>query len=186
MHTRRRLLSTVLTLPLLALSLQAAQPTVGDKVPDFTLTSFDGKQTALAGLYEKGPVALVVLRGYPGYQCPFCQRQVQEFVEHAAEFDAAGIQVVFVYPGPPDQLQSRVAEALTGKNFPASYTMLLDPGYAFTTQYGLRWDGPNETAYPSTFLISKGGAVFYAQIAKLHSGRTSAATILSYFPKKKG
>ena len=185
MITKRRLTCLAFALNLIAGGLAAAQPVVGGKAGDFSLTSFDGKTVALSSIYEKGPVALVVLRGYPGYQCPFCQRQVQEFVEHAAEFDAAGVQVVFVYPGPPDELQSKVAEALTGKNFPASYTMLLDPGYSFSNQYGLRWDAPRETAYPSTFLIEKGGTVFYAQVAKLHSGRTSAVTVVSYFPKPK-
>lgn len=46
----------------------------------------------------KGPVVLVVLRGFPGYQCSFCNCQVEEFTSHASEF--AGASVLMVYPGP--------------------------------------------------------------------------------------
>ena len=61
----------------------------------------------------------------------------------------------------------------------------LDPGYEFTTQYGLRWDAPHETAYPSTFLIDRQGMVFFSKIVKEHGGRTSAAEIVQALPKPK-
>jgi len=34
----------------------------------------------LSAVIEKGPVVLVVLRGYPGYRCPYCNRPVQDFI----------------------------------------------------------------------------------------------------------
>jgi len=174
-----RHLSMVLlvVLPLLG----ASALSVGEKAPEFNLTSVQGKQVRLSELSSKSPVALVVLRGFPGYQCPFCQRQVQDFVQNADAFAAAGVQVVFVYPGPQDKLDVPAGEFLTGKGFPDSFQMLLDPGYRFTNLYGLRWDAPRETAYPSTFLLDRRGAVFYAQVARLHSGRITAATVLGYF-----
>lgn len=174
---KQLLLSILATLPLLG----ASTPSVGEKAPDFALTSVEGKAVKLSDLASKGPVALVVLRGFPGYQCPFCQRQVQDFIQNSKAFADAGIQVVFVYPGPPADLNTRANEFLAGKDFPKSFQMLLDPGYTFTTQYGLRWDEPKETAYPSTFLLDQRGVIFYAQTARLHSGRTSAASILGYF-----
>jgi len=173
----RMLMTALFTFPLLG----ASMPSVGEKVPDFALTSVRGKQVKLFDLTSKGPVALVVLRGFPGYQCPFCQRQVQDFVRSAKTFADAGVQVVFVYPGAPADLEVRANEFLAGKDFPESFQMLLDPGYTFTNLYGLRWDEPRETAYPSTFLLDQRGIVFYAQSARLHSGRTTAAAILGYF-----
>ena len=86
---------------LTALSVFAAQPTVGQQAPDFTLKAVDGASVQLSKL--TGPVALVVLRGFPGYQCPYCQVQVREFSQKAQAFADAGVQVVFVYPGPPDK-----------------------------------------------------------------------------------
>ena len=131
----------------------------------------------------KSPVVLIVLRGYPGYQCPFCNRQARDFAEKAQEFNRLGAKVIMVYPGPSRDLGSRATEFLSDKSFPDTFDMLLDPGYEFTVLYGLRWDAPNETAYPSTFLIDKQGVIFFSKIVKEHGGRTTAAEILDLLPK---
>ena len=58
-----------------ASSLSASDaPKVGDVAPAFALKSLDGEAVRLADLAAKGPVVLVVLRGWPGYQCPICDR----------------------------------------------------------------------------------------------------------------
>lgn len=41
---------------------------------------------------EGGPVVLVVLRGYPGYQCPICTKQLAEFRGKVDEFNKSGPQ----------------------------------------------------------------------------------------------
>lgn len=134
----------------------ATPPTAGEKAPDFALSTVAGKSIRLSEVIPTGPVVLVVLRGYPGYQCPFCSRQAQDFIQKSQAFADAGARVV---------------------------GMLLDPGYEFTKLYGLRWDAPNETAYPSTFLIDRQGVVFFSKIVKQHGGRTTAAEILDALPK---
>ncbi|MCL5745797.1 MAG: peroxiredoxin family protein [Acidobacteria bacterium] len=135
--------------------LMAAQPRVGDKAPDFTLESLQGKSVRLSEVTAKGPVVLVVLRGFPGYQCPICNRQVHEFIDNAKGFASAGAQVVMIYPGPGQDLPSRAKEFAVDKQFPDNFYLLLDPDYRFTNLYGLRWNAPKETAYPSTFLIDR-------------------------------
>jgi len=160
-------------------------PAVGQKAPDFELTDVLGKKVQLSGVLASGPVVLVVLRGYPGYQCPFCTRQVHDYVQNESAFQQAGYRMVFVYPGPPSNLDGHAQEFLKDAQFPASFEMLLDPGYAFTNAYGLRWDAPSETAYPSTFLLNSDGEVVFAMSGKLHGGRSSAAEILAAIPKKK-
>src|ERR1700693_1029168 len=87
-------------LPLLA----AAPPLVGEKAPDFALSTPEGKSVRFSELVSKGPVVLVVLRGYPGYQCPYCNRQVQDFIQKSQGFADAGAHVVLIYPGPPQDL----------------------------------------------------------------------------------
>jgi peroxiredoxin len=160
-------------------------PPVGQKAPDFSLTSVSGTTVKLSELNASSPVVLVVLRGFPGYQCPFCQRQVQDFVDKAQQFSDAGFQVVFVYPGPADTAQGKAGEFLQNKSFPPTFHMLVDPGYQFTELYGLRWDAPKETAYPATFLIDRSGVVYFAKVAKMHGGRTSAAEVIELLPKKR-
>lgn len=166
--------------------MQAAPPAVGERAPDFALSTLEGKTVRLSELTSKGPVVLIVLRGYPGYQCPFCNRQAQDFLKNSHEFVQAGAHVMMVYPGPPQDLGSRATEFVAGKTLPRNFDLLLDPGYEFTNLYGLRWDAPHETAYPSTFLIGSRGVVFFVKTSKGHGGRTTAAEILQALVKRGG
>jgi peroxiredoxin len=175
----RSLLFPILTISSLH---AAASPTVGERAPEFQLTTVDGRTLRLSETTSNGPVVLLVLRGYPGYQCPFCTRQIQQFIREAPKFTAAGAQVVMVYPGPPQDLQKRAVEFLSERPLPAGFHLVLDPDYQFTNRYGLRWDAPRETAYPSTFLIDRHGIVFFTKIVKAHGGRTSPQEILDVLP----
>jgi peroxiredoxin Q/BCP len=157
----------------------ADPPKVGDKAPDFTLAALDGKKVTLSTELKNGPVVLVVGRGWVGYQCPFCNRQFGDFSKSAAEIEAAGARVVWVYPGPTESVQQRADEFAAGKAFPTNFRFVLDPNYAFTVSYALRWDAPQETAYPSTFVIDRAGIVRYALISRTHSGRATAADVLA-------
>src|SRR5689334_11414185 len=74
-------------------------PAVGKRAPDFTLESTNGTRLTLSTELKNGPVVLVLLRGFPGYQCPFCVRQFGEFLAHGKELEAAGARVIWVYPG---------------------------------------------------------------------------------------
>src|SRR5262245_5331305 len=167
-----------------ALPLAAATPTVGQKAPDFALMTVQGHSIKLSQETAKGNVVLVVLRGYPGYQCPFCNRQVQDFLKNSQAFADAGACVLLVYPGPPQDLNMRADEFLQGKTLPANFNLVLDPGYALTNQYGLRWDAPKETAYPSTFVLDREGVVRFAKISREHGGRTTAQEILEELKRK--
>ena len=175
-------------MPILALAMAfplgaATPPVMGEKARDFTLSTPEGKQVRLSDAISKGPVVLVVLRGYPGYQCPYCNRQVQDFIRNASAFGDAGAHVVLVYPGPAQDLGAKANEFLADKKLPANFDLVLDPDYKVTNLYGLRWDAPQETAYPSTFLIDRQGAIFFSKIVKEHGGRTSAAEIVDALPK---
>jgi len=157
----------------------AETPDVGKKAPPFSLNTPDGKTVSLIGLIHKGPVVLVVLRGYPGYQCPYCVKQVHDFVENADKFTTAEASVLLVYPGPPAELDQHAKEFLTKQNpLPKNIHLVVDPNYEFTNQYGLRWDAPNETAYPSTFLIDRHNVIYFRKVSKGHGDRTGAAEVL--------
>lgn len=178
-----KIMAVLVTMAGLAVLHAAPPPAIGQVAPTFELESVRGGRVNLATLYQKSPVVLVVLRGFPGYQCPFCQRQVADFIAHTKDFTSAGVSVVFVYPGPPDKTKTRAVEFLDGKSFPPEFEMLLDPGYEFTNQYGLRWEASGETAYPTTFYLERGGRIAFVKSARLHSGRTSAAEMAEILPK---
>jgi peroxiredoxin len=153
-------------------------PQAGSMAADFTLKTLDDKPVQLSDLAAKSQVVLVVLRGWTGYQCPFCTKQAHDYVNNAEKLKAGGVQVVMVYPGPVDNLKAHATEFLQDTNWPKDFLFVLDPDYSFTKSYGLRWDAPKETAYPSTFIIGKDGKVLFAHVSKQHGDRVSADTVL--------
>lgn len=163
----------------------AETPRVGDAAKDFTLATLDGTPLVLSEQVRKGPVVLIVLRGWPGYQCPLCNKQVQQFIGKAKDFEAAKASVVLVYPGPADNLKAHADEFLKGKTVPANFRLVLDPDYAFVNSYGLRWNAPNETAYPSTFVIDSSNIIRFAKTSHEHGGRASVAEVLAALFKLK-
>ncbi|MGB6868271.1 MAG: redoxin domain-containing protein, partial [Acidobacteriaceae bacterium] len=82
----------------------AETPAVGAKAPDFTLSTPTGKAVRMSTVQRGHDLVLVVLRGFPGYQCPYCVRQVHDFIDHASEFKAKNTRILLVYPGPPGDL----------------------------------------------------------------------------------
>jgi peroxiredoxin len=163
-------------------SLPAAEiPAAGSSAPDFTLQALDGEKVQLSRLTARGTVVLVVLRGFPGYQCPVCDRQVNDYIGSMKAFAAAGARVVFVYPGPAEGLTARAEEfkSWKGREWPKDFLYLLDPDYRMINAYGLRWDAPRETAYPSTFVLGRNNVVGFAKVSRTHGGRTTAAEVLA-------
>jgi peroxiredoxin len=153
-------------------------PKIGDTIKEYKFQSEDKQEVSLAVLAKKGPVALVILRGFPGYQCPACTAQVAELRKHAAEFKDLGANVVLVYPGEVDNLQERAGQFLKGSKLPEPLVLVLDPKYDFIGPLGLRWDKKGETAYPSTFVLDKDRVVKSAKISKSHGDRAKAEEIL--------
>lgn len=162
---------------------QAAPPQVGDKAPAFALKNLQDTTVKLASQLKKGPVVLLMLRGFPGYQCPICNQQVGSFLSNADQFKKAGAQVILVYPGPSDGLKQHADEFVRGKSLPANFHLLLDPNYQFTKRYNLRWDAPGETAYPSTFVVDRQGKIRFAKVSRSHGDRATPDEVLKVLEK---
>lgn len=153
-------------------------PRVGAAARDFTLRSLDGGTVRLSDEIARGPVVLIVLRGWPGYQCPFCTMQFSDYLKNATAFDERGAHVLFVYPGPADELPQHAAAFTASRPMPPAFRFLLDPDFTFTDAYGLRWNAPNETAYPSTFVFDRKGVVLLAHTSRGHGDRVAAKAVL--------
>lgn len=158
--------------------MKMAPPKVGEMASDFTLKTLDGEPVRLSDLTAKGKVVLVVLRGWPGYQCPFCTTQVHDYIINAEKLKATGAQVLMVYPGPADDLKAHANEFLSNKSWPKDFLFVMDPDYSFTKSYGLRWEAKNETAYPSTFIINQEGKVTFMHVSKQHGDRVLSESVL--------
>jgi peroxiredoxin len=158
------------------------RPMVGEKAEDFALDTLDGKTVRLNELIHNGPVVVLMLRGWVGYQCPICTRQVADLRAHAKQLADAGAQVVLVYPGPPDGLKQHAEEFISGKGLPTGFFFVLDPRMQLVADWDLRCNAPNETAYPSTFVIDPTGVVRFAKVSTSHGGRATAKEILAALP----
>lgn len=164
--------------------LEPRRPKTGESAPDFELERIDGETVRLAKLTKEGPVVVVVLRGFPGYQCPVCSGQVGQLLGAAKKLENAKAQVLLIYPGPADDLRAHAEEFIKGKTLPANFHLLIDPDYSFTEKYALRWEADGETAYPSTFVVDQKGVVRYAKISESHGGRANAADVLKALGSK--
>ena len=160
-----------------------APPAVGEDAPDAKLMTLDGQTTSIGELSGEGRKQVVVmLRGWPGYQCPICRRQAGEFAGKAAAFDAEQTDIIFVYPGPGDDLDKHARQFLGSKALPKNVSFVLDPDYTMTNAWDLRWDAPRETAYPATFLVID-GKVKASKVSNGHGGRASAGDVLAEVKK---
>src|ERR1700728_4478732 len=130
--------SVALSAVFLGTALFAETPAVGAKAPDFTLLPPTGKAVQMSKELHGHDLVLVVLRGSPGYQCPYCVKQVHDFVDQAAEFAAMNVRVLLVYPGPPANLDQH-AKAFLAKqsDLPSNIILFADPDYTMTNLYGL-------------------------------------------------
>jgi peroxiredoxin len=181
---RVKLAVILMSLFLLVPSIVMAQvPPVGAQAPVFTLRTPSGRTVPTSHMLGHGPLVLIVLRGYPGYQCPFCQRQVHDFILHAREFAERNAKVLLVYPGPPEKLNEHAKEFLaTESQMPKNIVLVVDPDYEATNLYGLRWDAPRETAYPSTFILDSQGKILFEKVSHSHGDRLSAEEALEHLP----
>src|SRR5262245_47212568 len=130
-------------------------------------------------MLKRGPAVVVVLRGYPGYQCPICIKQFSELLGKAKDFAKSGAEVLFIYPGPATDLDKYAKEFIGGKSFPDNFRFVIDPDYKFTELYNLRWNAPAETAYPSSFVVDAKGMVRFAKVSHSHGDRASSAQLLA-------
>lgn len=150
----------------------------GERAPHLKVAGLDDEPVDLASLMKDRPTVLVMLRGFPGYQCPICSRQVAEYRLLAQRFEEHGVRVVLVYPGDSPKLAQLGKQFLDDQALPAPLTMVIDKDYRLTNAYGLRWEAPRETAYPATFVVDAQGLVAFARVSKSHGGRVPATDAL--------
>lgn len=173
-----KLLFTILLASVSILATSQNKLKNGDQAKNFTLNSIKGEKIELSELNANNPIVLIVLRGWPEYQCPACSRQVGQYIAEAEKFQELGAKVLLIYPGPSEALQEKAKEFTEDFNFSDNFYFALDPDYSMVNKYGLRWDAPKETAYPSTFVINKKGNVVYAKISSTHGGRANVEEVL--------
>jgi peroxiredoxin len=158
-------------------------PAVGEAFPEIQQKDAAGVDFDSKKVLKAGPLVVVVLRGYPGYQCPVCSAQAASFIGQADQFAEKNVRVLFIYPGAADGLASRVEEFIGETKLPKGFSLVIDSDFALTKKLNLRWSTSGETAYPSTFVISEDGKTVYAKVSKTHGDRANVKDVLAALSK---
>ena len=163
----------------------AQGPKEGSKIENFSGITMNGAEFQLYKHVEKGSVVLIMLRGFPGYQCPVCSTQVAGYIAKAEEFEKQkNTPVVFIYPGKMKNLDKKAKEFTAPleekEDLPSNFIFVIDNDYKITNLLGLRWNVTDETAYPAAFVIDHKGYIQYAKVSDDHQGRASAEEILEF------
>jgi peroxiredoxin Q/BCP len=105
----------------------AAPLQVGDLAPEAKLPSTEGKDVSLADYRGK----FVALFFYPQDLTPTCSQEACDFRDYAAEFQAAGAQVIGVSPDPIERHRKFIAKY--GLNYP----LVSDPEHKWIGPFGV-------------------------------------------------
>ncbi|MGI9474147.1 MAG: redoxin family protein [Rubripirellula sp.] len=160
------------------------QPEIGERAVDFELPVVGEKSfLRLSDEYREGPVVVIVLRGYPGYQCPLCNRQVSSLANRVRALSNEAHRVILVYPGEPTLLERHAEQFMGSRRVPDPLILVRDDGMNMVQDWGLRWDAINETAYPATFVVDQNGRIAWKKVSDSHAGRSSTEEILKELRK---
>lgn len=152
---------------------------VGDRAIDFDLPVVGGEEyLTLRDQFKEGPVVVVVLRGYPGYQCPLCSQQFSAIRNRAGALAKVAHRVILVYPGEGTLLQRHAEQFRGSRSLPDPLVIVRDQEMKMVTEWGLRWDRPRETAYPAAYIIDRNGRVRWLKVSDNHAGRASVDEIV--------
>ncbi|MAI72968.1 MAG: bacteriocin [Rhodopirellula sp.] len=167
------------TNPLRGQGVPQNQTAIGQRAPDFELPLVGEKNyLSLRDEYHDGPVVVIVLRGYPGYQCPICKSQFNAVVNRAKALSSETKCVVLVYPDKTDQIEKNAKRFIGSRKLPHPIRLVRDDDMQMVTEWGIRWQARNQTAYPATFIVDQNGRVAWKKVSGSSAGRSTVEEIL--------
>lgn len=159
---------------------------IGEKVPNTTLKSIDGKELSILEVFKSKKTILVFFRG--GW-CPYCNTHLSALGEAEAELLAMGYQIVAVSPDSPKSLAS------TKSKDKVNYTLLSDSKNELSKAFGIAFEAPkNYEKYlssgseginlsvipvPSVFIIDINGDILFEYIAPDYKQRMTNELLLA-------
>jgi len=165
----------------------------GMQAPDFTAVDHHGEEVTLSKFYKKKPVVLIFYRG--GW-CPYCNRHLHAFQEHAAEFQDEGVTLLAVSVDTPEN----AAQTVTKDEL--DFRVISNPDAEVLDLYNLAYEVPAELvkmykekhnidleqssgqthhiiAIPAVFIIDRAGTIVYSYANEDYKVRKDPQEILA-------
>lgn len=134
---------------------------VGDKAPDFTLTTYDGKVVKLSDLYKEKPVIMQFWATW----CEICEREFPENNTYAQENKDKFHFLAVNWAESASQVESYISR----KNLdPTAITFLMNESSDVVRAYGVR-------GTPTHTIIDTKGQVFFYNVGYTTVSQFSAA-----------
>ena len=150
---------------------------IGKPLPQTRLLSATGDVVDLAdSAAAKRNCLVVVLRGFSGQVCIYCATQTAALVDNLARFEAAGTDVVVLYPGPAESVPQFIAAVRSlGKQVPPRLLLAIDADLLLVRQLKLE----DQLAKPTSLLLDRSGTVRWTYMGVAMDDRPSVDDILA-------
>lgn len=148
----------------------------GRPLPVTRFETVDGGVVDTADFLGKKRLMVVVLRGFAGEVCIYCVAQTKALAQSKARFDAIGMEVLVVYPGPKGNEQAfmQAYEETFGTGAPP-YRVCYDPDLELVSKLGIQG---GDLAYPTTIVLGKDGKVELAFVGEHKADRPAAKKLV--------
>lgn len=165
----------------------AATITVGEQLPEFTLTTPDGEEVS-SEVFTHRPHVVLFIRGS---WCPFCVAQVRQMAEQYRELERRGVSIAFVSP----QSAEDTAELAERFEVPMAFYVDRDGRAAELldlTQRGGRalavadrsLDDDGDTVVPTAVITDGDGRVVWVHHSEDHRVRPEPSTFLEVIDRE--
>lgn len=135
----------------------------------------DGRKIDVRDYKGKKYLVVVIMRGFPGYVCPYCTAQTARLIQNYDQFTQRGAEVLVVFPGEKARAQDFAQASQTlAENKPLPFPVLLDEGLKVVEQLGIKGD----LAKPSTYILDKKGEIRFAYVGATLTDRPSVKAML--------
>jgi peroxiredoxin len=143
---------------------------------DLTFVDREGHKIDLREFRGKKNLVVVVMRGFPGYLCPYCTAQTARLIENYDKFEQRQAEILVVFPGEKTKIPDFVQAAQsTAQNKPLPFPILLDEDRKVIEQLGIK----GSLAKPSTYILDKKGEIRFAYVGATPTDRPSVKAMLA-------
>lgn len=165
---------------------------VGATCPSFRLGDARGVQVSSGELLARGPVVIVF---YRGAWCPYCNIYLHAWQAYLPKLAERGATLVAISGEPPDRTAAVVQKT------EATFTVLSDPGYAVSRQFGVVYEVPRivsdamqgrgmdmkayygtgkaELPLSATYVVGRDGKITYAFLDADYKKRAEPAEVIA-------